>query len=726
MALLNSPERHALPFEKKGHMLSEFVLSQSLELLNPQRNGQIPVEHNLWSLSQLGLNIPREFQRFAHWQFLGSGHHVKPAERGIAENFFHCPRLFAHGPERDRLSHSPWGAPERPKMTGGITINYDVFKGQLGPHSALPTCDFAEKSQFLESGRRLNKRAHDLIVKKQTDEALHFQKMEKILTQTHLTVPKGKAQMGLGGRWLVGHGNLKKMPLIAALPELHEQCLLTSLRQREGQSPCESGFPDSAFAGYKMNQKRLPTTSFSLDFTGCLAYNVPNCSITEPRGEFMRSTIDKLEGLARKLKVEIPAETVRQAFEKVYKGIQREATIKGFRKGKAPMATIRSIYADKVRGDVVNDLVNESYGAALAEHNLEPVGFPKISFEQIEEEKTFAFTAEFEVRPEVKVDKFEGLPVQKEKIEIGEDRITTILENIRNSSAETVTVFEDRAVAMGDVAVVDFEGFINGQPLEGGSAQGHELELGSKQFIEGFEEGLAGMKIGEMRELNLHFPQGYHEPSLSGAPVTFKAKLTGIKKKQLPEITDEFAKKISQGRFESLQALKEDIRRDLQETEEKRVMDDLKNRVVKALVEKNPVQAPVSLVSEQKEALIEDFKKRMTQQGLSEQDFAQYKEKWDADFTNTAEYMVRSTFLMDTLADKLNLRATKEDIDGKMSLYARQTGLDIAKVQEFYGKPERRSRLAFQVTEEKVVNYLIEKAKIEEVAKDKLQKENEP
>jgi trigger factor len=436
----------------------------------------------------------------------------------------------------------------------------------------------------------------------------------------------------------------------------------------------------------------------------------------------MRSSIDKLEGLGRKLKVEIPAETVQQAFDKVYKNIQKDVTIKGFRKGKAPLNTIRSIYADKVRSEVVNDLVNESYSNALSEHSIEPVGFPKIAFNQIEEDKVFEFTAEFEVRPEVQVNNYENLAVQKEKLEVGDDRINAILENIRNSQSETVAIFEDRAVAMGDVAVVDFDGIVNGAPLQGGSAQGHELELGSKQFIDGFEEALVGMKIGDSREINLRFPEGYHEASLSGAPVTFKTKLVGIKKKQLPELNDEFAQKV--GKFTDLNALKADIRRDLAETEEKRINDDLKNRIVKALVEKNPVEAPRGLVEEQKSALIEDFKQRMSQQGMPEAEFSQYKEKWAADFEKTSEFMVRSTFLLDTLADKLSLRATKEDIENKIDSYAKQTGLELAKIKEFYGKPERKQRLAFQVTEEKVVNFLISKAKITEVDKEKLAKEN--
>ena len=435
----------------------------------------------------------------------------------------------------------------------------------------------------------------------------------------------------------------------------------------------------------------------------------------------MKSTVDKLEGLARKINVHVPAEKVQQAFEKVYKAIQKKANIKGFRQGKAPIATIKSIYGEQVKGDVVNDLINEGYQNALDEHKLDPIGYPKVSFEPIMEDKNFVFTAEFEVRPDVEIKKFEGLPILKEKLDIGPDRVTSILENIRNGQAESVTVFEDRALSTGDIAVVDFTGFVNGQPLPNGSAQGHELEIGSKQFIEGFEEGLVGMKVGESRKLNLRFPEPYHEPTLSGAPVTFETKLTAIKKKTLPEINDELAKKV--GDFANLEALKERILKDVQESETRRIQDDLRGRVIRALVDANPVQAPRSLVDQQKETLAEDFKGRLKQQGMPESEFPKYKEKWDKDFEESATFMVKSTFLLDALAQKLSLRAKPSEIDERIEGYAKETGIELDRIKEFYNNPERRSRLMFQVTEEKVVAHLLDKAQVTEVAKDKLPKE---
>lgn len=437
----------------------------------------------------------------------------------------------------------------------------------------------------------------------------------------------------------------------------------------------------------------------------------------------MKSTVEKLDGLSRKINVEVPAEKVQQAFDRVYKAIQKKANIKGFRPGKAPLSTIKSLYGDQVKTDVINELVNESYPEALEQNKMDPVGYPQISFDHLHEGEGFKFSAEFEVRPEVQIKKFEGLSVVREQLIIPDDRIASILENIRSGQAETVSVFEDRAVANGDVAVIDFVGKVNGEPLPNGSATGHELEIGASQFIEGFEEGLIGMKIGQSRNLNLRFPEGYHEASLSGAPVEFEVKLTGIKKKSLPELNDALAAKV--GDFKTLEELKARIRKDIEESEGRRIHEDVKNRVVKTLVETNPIEAPRSLVAQQKETLIEDFKGKLKQQGLSDKDFDEYKTKWDKDFEESATFMVKSTFLLDALAEKLNLRAEPSELDAKIEEYGQQTGIDLARLKEFYDKPERRSRLAFQVTEEKVVNYLVEKAKITEVSKDQLPKESQ-
>lgn len=427
----------------------------------------------------------------------------------------------------------------------------------------------------------------------------------------------------------------------------------------------------------------------------------------------MKSNVEKVSNLSRKLNVEIPAAAVQSAFQKVFSSIQRDVTIKGFRKGKAPLATIKSIYGDRVKQDVVQDLIQKHYVEALSEHKLEPISYPEFEFADPSENKDFSFSANFDVRPEINLKKYEGLEVEKEKYEVDAAKVDQVLENIRASRASLETVTEARAAKNGDVAVIDFEGFMGGAPLENGSGTDHHLELGAKQFIDGFEEGVVGMKAGESKTISLKFPDPYHSAELAGKPVEFKVNLKEIKHKALPELNDEFIKSL--GGPADLETLKKTIAEDLEQNEKKRVEDGFRNRLLKTLVKENPVEVPPSLLKEQKASLVEDFKKRMTEQGMTEKDFASYVEKWDADFAKSAAEMIQSSFLVDTIAKKHDLFAKKEDLDAKFKEFSAQTGIDEARIREFYGKSEQASRLTYQITEEKVINFLTQSVKIKEV-----------
>ncbi len=437
----------------------------------------------------------------------------------------------------------------------------------------------------------------------------------------------------------------------------------------------------------------------------------------------MKSALEKLEGLSRKLTVDVPVEKVTAAFERAYKEIQKNATIKGFRKGKAPIPTIRSLYADQVRQDVLQDLISESYQGALEEHSLDPVGFPKVKFDHMHEDKPFSFTAEVEIRPEVNLKKFEGLKVQKEKLTIDEKQIDDVLNNIRQSQAKTVALLEDRPAIATDVAEIDFVGRINGELMENGSAENFPLELGSNRLIPGFEAGIVGMNVGGSKTLNLNFPTDYHVAELAGKPVQFEVKLKGLKKKVVPELTDEMAGQV--GPFKTVQELKDAIKKDIENNESKRIQDDLRNRLLKALVEENPIQVPKSLMQQQKDVLIKDVEDRMKQQGMGNVDMEEYRKKWDTDFEQTASFMVASTFLIDALADKMGVRPTDADVKNKISTYAEESGLELAKIEDFYRDPDRRSRLMFQLTEEKVVEELLAKAAVKEVEKSQLEDQKE-
>ncbi len=437
----------------------------------------------------------------------------------------------------------------------------------------------------------------------------------------------------------------------------------------------------------------------------------------------MKSNLENISELERRLTIEVPDSAVKDAFVKAYQEIRKKAEIKGFRKGKAPLDAIRGMYGDSVKQNVIQDLVQKHYVEALTEHKVDPISMPDIQFDSIEEGAAFSFSASFEVRPEVELKQYEGLDVVREKLEIKEDQVETTLTQIQTSRSETKPVIEDRAAKDGDIAIINFEGFVDGGPLENGKSEGHELELGSNSFIPGFEEGIVGMKVDQEKTLSLSFPEEYHAPEVAGKPVEFKVKLTDLKYKSLPELTDDFAKSL--GEYDSLDDLKTKIKEDMEKREGQRIKEELKNRLVKKLVELNPVEVPKSLLKEQTQALVQDFQQRMAQQGMSPDMFAEYQDKWGNDFEDTARHMIKSTFLMDKLAKDQNIEVSESDLNEKMQEFAEQSGLEIDRVKDFYKDPQRISRLEHQVTEEKVIDFLIGKASIKDVSSDEIQKMNE-
>lgn len=435
----------------------------------------------------------------------------------------------------------------------------------------------------------------------------------------------------------------------------------------------------------------------------------------------MKAQLQITEGLQRKINVELTADAVKSAFDKVYQSIQRSVEIKGFRKGKAPIATIKTMYKDRVVGDVAQDLIQAHYPLALKEQKVEPINYPEFEFEDPKENAAFSFAAIFEVRPEVKIKKWEGLEVEKEKMIFNEKQFEQSITNIRQSRATLVDVLEDRAAANGDTAILDFEGFVDGKPLENGTGKDHNLELGAKQFIDGFEDGVVGMKIGGTKTISLKFPDPYHSAELAGKPVDFKVVLNGLKKKVLPELNDELLAQI--GTKQTVEEFKATLKTDIEQSEKKRIDDAFKNRIIKKLVEANPVDVPASLMKEQKATLIADFEKRMKDQGMQESEFSAYVQKWDADFAKTAGEMIQSSFLIDKLAVDQNLICNEADLNTKFTEYAKQTGIEEPRIREWYSKPEQMSRLTYMITEEKVIKMITEKAKIKEVDAKELKEE---
>lgn len=433
----------------------------------------------------------------------------------------------------------------------------------------------------------------------------------------------------------------------------------------------------------------------------------------------MKTEIENLSNLERKLSIMVPIDQVNSEFTNAFNYLRKSVEVKGFRKGKTPLATIRSLYADKIQGDVAQNLVQTFYFKALKEHDLIPVGMPDIKFDNPKEGEEFSFTAKFEVQPEIELAQIDNLEVKKEKIDITDEQVTKNIEQILENQAKMEDVVLIRDLKQGDFADIDFEGFINGEPLENGAAKGHVLEIGSNSFIPGFEEGLVGMKPQESKTIKLSFPDDYHVEHLKAQPVDFKVTLNKIKEKIKPELNDEFVK--GMGEHTTVEDFKAQLKKDITEGEEKRAEQELKNRLFKSLVAANPFDVPDSLIKEQRGALVEDFKRRMQGQGIGEQEFAEYQDKWNEDFSETADFMVRSALLIQKISKEQNLNASKEDLEGKLQEFADQTGLDLSKVKEFYDQGQQSANLEFQITEDKVFKFLLEKANVTEVDASELE-----
>lgn len=436
----------------------------------------------------------------------------------------------------------------------------------------------------------------------------------------------------------------------------------------------------------------------------------------------MKTSVEKISSLERKLNIQVPANEVQQAFNTAFTQVQKVAALKGFRKGKAPLSMVKSVFGDRVREDVVNNLVQKYYSSALQDLSLIPVSYPTIEFDSLDEAKDFEFSAEFEVRPEVNLVQVEKLKVGRELPKPADEYVERSLKEIAESRAELKELTEQRPSQKNDHVTIDFEGHLESGPLENGSATDFVLELGSGRFIPGFEDGVIGMTVGEEKEISVKFPDDYQVENLKSQPVRFKVKLKKTSTRVIPEMTDEFIQSLG-GKFENLDDLKKNISQDFESREQKRIKDELKTRLMRKLVQANPVEVPKSLLAEQKKALHNDMKKRLEEQGMDESAFGEYKSKWDEDFTRTATFMIQSSFLMDKIAVDNNLRATPEDIEAKLQEYAKQTGIELDRVKEFYGDDDRRSRLAYSITEERVVEWLLERSDLYDLSEKELEEE---
>lgn len=414
-----------------------------------------------------------------------------------------------------------------------------------------------------------------------------------------------------------------------------------------------------------------------------------------------------------KLTFEVSREKFEEGMNDSYKKNKSKFNIPGFRKGKVPKAMVEKYYTESVfYDDAINYVLPDAYDAAVKEAELDVVAKPEIDIEEIKKGEPVVFTALVTTKPEVKLGDYTGIEVEKIDNTVSDEDVDKDIEATRKRNARIISV-EDRAVENGDITVIDFEGFCDGEAFDGGKAEGYELEIGSGSFIPGFEEQIIGAKIDDDIEVNVTFPEDYHVEELKGKPAMFKVKVHEIKVRELPELDDDFASEVSE--FETLEEYKDSIRKKLEEKAESKTKQETENAVIEKVCENAEVDIPEAMIQAQIDRMINDFAQRLQYQGMNLDMYLQYTggtmEAMRESFKEQAEKQCRVSLVIEAVTDKEGITANDEELDEKISEMAKIYNMEVEKLKEVL-RPEDIDNIKRDISFGKTIDMMVNKAVI--------------
>ncbi len=432
----------------------------------------------------------------------------------------------------------------------------------------------------------------------------------------------------------------------------------------------------------------------------------------------MNVRIEEVSSIAKKLHIEVAAEKVDQEIERAFRKIGKSAKIKGFRPGKVPLAVLEKYYGGEMEREVLGRLINDTYFRALDDHAIPAVGEPRIvDSSGVSRGQAFTYQAEIEIKPEVTARDYAGIALQKEEFTVETGVVDGRLEELRASRAQLEVSARSQA-RTGDSVVIDFEGFVDGQPFDGGQAEDFVLELGSGSLIPGFEEQVAGMERGTQREIAVSFPADYGQPTLAGKPATFRVALKEIKEKVVPALDDEFAKGFG---VDTLAALRAELETSYRTQETSRIDGDLRERLVRALIGRNPFEVPAAMIAKQLEYMYANITSRMRSQGLTPEMLGLTPESFAERYREAAVGQVQGTLLLEAIGRQEGIVADDAEVDARLEEIARMANAPLDAVKKYYAGEEARAGLMAQIAEEKVVRFLLDRARVTEVPKAALE-----
>ncbi|MEI3522024.1 MAG: trigger factor [Anaerosacchariphilus sp.] len=428
----------------------------------------------------------------------------------------------------------------------------------------------------------------------------------------------------------------------------------------------------------------------------------------------MSLQVEKLEKNMAKLTVEVPAEEVEAALQNAYLKNRKQISVPGFRKGKVPRQMIEKMYGPEVfYDDAANALIQKAYPQAADECELEIVSRPAVDIVQLEKGKPFIFTAEVAVKPEVTLGQYKGIEVEKVDTTATDEEVAAELDKEREANSRTITV-EDRAVQDGDMTVIDFEGFVDGEAFEGGKGTDYPLTIGSGAFIPGFEEKLVGAEIGKEVEVDVTFPEEYHAKELAGKPAVFKCTVKEIKVKELPELDDDFAQDVSD--FDTLEEYKADVRKKVEEKKAADAKAKKEDAVIEKIIEGATMEIPDAMVETQAERMVDEFAQRLQMQGLTMEQYLQFTggnvQALVEQSKPQALKRIQSRLVLEAVVAAENLTASDEELDAELGRMAEQYKMEVEKLKEMFTEEDLKSvreDLAIQKAVELVTDAAVEK-----------------
>ncbi len=420
--------------------------------------------------------------------------------------------------------------------------------------------------------------------------------------------------------------------------------------------------------------------------------------------------VEEISPVKKKISFEIPWEEVKKELDAAYRAVGKKARIKGFRPGKTPRHILETYYKQDAEGEAVSNLVQHSFEEAMEANHLMPVARPQIEQNGIEADKSFTYSATVEVAPVIEPQGYAGIALQKQDVSVTDKDIDSRLEELRNMHSSLQDVEENRSVQVGDFLLIDFEGKLGENTRQELTEKGFRIEVGSKRFVPGFEDALVGMKKGDSKEFTVKFPDDYHVKEFSGQDITFHVTVQDVKIKVLPDLNEEFVKNFN--KYDSLEALKADIRKSLEEEKAAQAKSKLHKEISDRLLELNPFEVPEAYVERQILNMIIEYQRRMAMYGRNVELDAEMAANLHQQFRDEAIRIVRTGVLLQRIAEKEALAVDEEEIDGRIRETASRYGRDFESVKQSYEKDDLIDHLKDQILEEKTLAFIESKANI--------------